>query len=666
MKPASRIAATLAAGWIVATGIGPIARRSWAQDGPRWFARVEVSGTTVRVNDQAILTIRKANGGFKAGERARIAGERIRDAIRDGLEADELRVAVDHEMRSRKVRRTVTRKVPKTVRRKVGKGKNAKVKKVVVQVSRRVRTMVTVRYEVEVEARVLGRGRILAVARGADADAAGVDEPSDLAGAWRRELASALRLPGLSVSSDRQVIPLGERRTIRIGGVARGPIAVRVEGGKASPIGAVLRGGMLTLSGKDLGRDSLVLEREGATARIDIKVQHLAADFLPAAPVSLTGAGIRADALATLVARRAREAVVARPGGQVRLDPEPEAVPSPPPGKARGVPVWVSVEGPDLIPVRRVVVVPLRPGPLRREETKALFFSNDPERFSDFGTLYVGRLDRSPARLLWHHQNGMQSPVWFVVELINDTDAPMRIQAVGADAGPVRDTVWVGYRAASDFLTDFKGDSGVVLDIAPRSRMAVRATRLPSGLSLSGLMQFRVVEGGAPLIRVAADRLGDTLSVPGILANHPVHEALVQEATRLSEHVYTTPQKTLKVHYRVGGRYGMVFLGRAPVERPGGVLDGCYGVFYDIDVELENPTSAPADVRFVLEPAAGLTGGVFLIGNKRVEIPQINLPREKVLERVRLAPGGKRTVRMRTIPLSGSNYPVNIWIRSGR
>ncbi|MFM7322799.1 MAG: hypothetical protein ACKO5K_14960, partial [Armatimonadota bacterium] len=467
-------------------------------------------------------------------------------------------------------------------------------------------------------------------------------------------------------SLDRQVIPLGERRTVRIGGVARGPIALRAEGGKASPVGAVLRGGVLTLTGKDLGRDSLVLEREGATARVDVKVLHYAADFRGAEPVPLTGAGIRADALATLVARRAREATLGRPGATVTLDPAPEKVAPPRPGGDKVVPVWVSVDGPDLIPVRRAVRVPLRSRPLPREETKALFFSNDPERFSDFGTLYVGRVDRSPARLLWHHQNGLQSPVWFVVELINDTDAPMRVQAVGADAGPVRDTVWVGYRAASDFLTDFKGDSGVVLDIAPRSRMAVRATRLPSGLSLSGLMQFRVVAGGAPMVRVAADRLGDSLTVPGILANHPVHEALVQEANRLSEHVYTTPQKTLKVRYRVGGRYGMVFLGRAPVERPGGVLDGCYGVFYDIDVELENPTSAPADVRFVLEPAAGLTGGVFLIGDKRVEIPQINLPKEKLLERIRLAPGATRTVRMRTIPLSGSNYPVNIWIRSGR
>ncbi|MFM7321440.1 MAG: hypothetical protein ACKO5K_07950 [Armatimonadota bacterium] len=228
--------AVLAAWWLV----GAVATGA-PQERSRWFARVEVSGTTVRVNDQAILTIRKANGGFKPGERARIAGERLRDAIRDGLEPDELRLDIDHEMRSRKVKRTVVKKVPKTVRRKVGKGKNAKVKKVVIQVSRRVRTTVTVRYEVEVEARLLGRGRTLAVARGADADAAGVNEPSDLAAKWRRELASALRLPGLSVSLDRQVIPLGERRTVRIGGVARGPIALRAEGGKASPVGAVLR-----------------------------------------------------------------------------------------------------------------------------------------------------------------------------------------------------------------------------------------------------------------------------------------------------------------------------------------------------------------------------------------------------------------------------------------
>ncbi|MGC4044371.1 MAG: hypothetical protein QM758_11285 [Armatimonas sp.] len=101
-----------------------------------------------------------------------------------------------------------------------------------------------------------------------------------------------------------------------------------------------------------------------------------------------------------------------------------------------------------------------------RPEADTLLFSNNPERIEKFQTLYVGRL-KGPARLLYHHQSAMDTDTWFTAELINDGDEPCEVQVVGGDAGPVRDTIWVGYRVASEFFTAHNSDSGMVVVVPP-------------------------------------------------------------------------------------------------------------------------------------------------------------------------------------------------------
>lgn len=634
----------------------------------KWLPKVSIQGNEVRVNQVRILNVRVSNGRLKPSERARISGERLRDAIRYGLTADQLSVDVETDTRRRTVTKTVTRLVDRKVKRRTGKGTNRTLRTVTIQVPKRVRVRTTERYTVETEARIRAMGQIIAVAREPDAEAAGVSKPSLLASRWKKTLAEALSIPGLSVSTRQAVIPVGESRVVRLGGLATGAVAVRAEGGAASPVGFTVRDGALEISGKTIGADSLVLEREGATARVDVRVANYAARSVAVGAVELTGRGIKPEALARLVAQRARESVQALPGAEVRLVPEPKWVRGPAPGRTLNVTVPVEATGPDMIKVRAGIRVPIVSRSLPKADTQALFFSNNPERVLQNQTLYVARLDMPVARLLWHHQNGQGSPFWFVVELINDSDEPVRVQAVGADAGPVLDTVWVGFRAASDFLTDLQTDSGVFLDIAPRSRLALRTLRVGPNLTVSGLMQLRRVAGPGPLVRVGADRIGDPSTVPAPFANSPVPEPLLQDATRLSDHVYPTPSKKLSAKYTVGGRYAFLSIGRAPIEGVDNtrILDGNYGVFYEIAVALDNPTSQPADIRVVFEPAAGLTGAVFEIEGKRVEIPQTRPPTESVLARFRLAPNEKRTIRMRTIPLSGSNYPINLVVRSAR
>jgi hypothetical protein len=60
----------------------------------------------------------------------------------------------------------------------------------------------------------------------------------------------------------------------------------------------------------------------------------------------------------------------------------------------------------------------------------------------------------------------------------------------------------------------------------------------------------------------------------------------------------------------------------------------------------------------------GLTGFVFTVNGRKVEQARTNQPVEPRLVRICLAPNDVRKVRVRTILLPSSNYPVQLTVKS--
>lgn len=630
-----------------------------------WTPRVQLSGPEVRVNDVLVLRVRTPLAGIQPMERARVGAERLRELTKAGLSPSEVRVDIESETHYRMEKRTVTKMVTKTVTRRIKK----KRRKVKVDVPVKVVQNVRVAFEIETEARLLARGKVLAIATPTEAKSAGQPKPSGLVESWASSLRRALAIPGVAVSDEGIIVPWTEKRLLKVSGAARGPVSIQRQSGEGSAVDVQFdaKSGSLVLLGKSVGRDVLVVSREGATTKVTVAVQPYAATVQPPQPVVLTGRGVDGEKVAKLVLASVRASVTPLAGASVKLETDPGAVPPPASGKSLSVPVSFSVTGPEMLPVHQSLKVPVVARTLPPQETNALLFSNNPERIKESQTLYVARLNMGMARLLYHHQNGVGQHLWFVAELINDSDQPSRVQVLGTDAGPVRDTVWVGYRAASDFLTAYNSNSGMILDLPPHSRVAFQAIRFPIELTLSGLFQLRLISGSAPLVRVGADKVGDPTTLGETLRAYPVtnaFQAMVREAEQQTSHIYPKPSVTLTSRHIVGGRWGVFSVGRAPLTNNNNqVLEGNYGVFYDVTVSLENPKSTPAEVKVIFEPAGGLAGAVFLIDGKRVEIPRTNLPVETTLATFRLGPGEKRTIPILTLPLSGSNYPVNLYIR---
>ncbi|MGC4044372.1 MAG: hypothetical protein QM758_11290 [Armatimonas sp.] len=169
----------------------------------------------------------------------------------------------------------------------------------------------------------------------------------ELAESWADLLRKAVKLPGLTVSETGLVVPLKEGRTIKLGGVARGPIVVRSERSDKSPVNVAPdpRTGQILISGDTLGRDVLYVEREGAQIKVDVNVMDYAIRIEHPQPVVVTGEGVSTDKLGRLAMNSLQAAIQPAPGATVKYD----AVEQAPIRRARPRRWWFPLPLPDRI-----------------------------------------------------------------------------------------------------------------------------------------------------------------------------------------------------------------------------------------------------------------------------------------------------------------------------
>ena len=649
------LAATVALGFSISVSAAPVVLQTTSNSTSVWRARAEArpgdrGSGEVYVNDMLVIRLRTTSGSFGPFRRAEIAAARLNSAIGGGLTPNDILVDTKTD---------------------------------------------------PVAPRLKGAGQIIVSVDKTEARASG-SAPAAIVRGWASSLRSALSIRGITASDTDILVPLGESRALRLSGAAKGILNIGSLSGAATlpgdipvsdipepqptprpnPIVALstdsANENLITLQGLAIGRETLTFERDGATVSVTVRVQPYAGQFNTPQTVIVTGRGVAIERVARYATAAALRSATVTPGGVARVQTDSVSVAMPlAPGAQSTVTVPVTLTGPEMIPVSRTVSVPLRNESLPAVPTDNLMYSNDPERVTRFGTLFTARLPvlsptaPSATRLLFHHQSALSQDAWFSVELMNDSDLPATVQVVGGGSGPVRDTVWVGFRAASDFFRDYLADAGMIVEIPAKSRLSLLSTRLPAGMTVSGLMQIRPLTGSLPLVRVSADQPGDARTQSEAWQPSPIlpNEFAPGSSTLaypLSEHIYPQPIKQIETRYEIGGNWAFVGLGRDPLGATQNVerkLYGNYGVWYEITATVHNPTDKPAKARAVFVPSAGLAGGVFLVDGKYVEVPQTNLPKEPLLASYTLAPGETRVIKITTLPLSGSNYPARIVIR---
>jgi hypothetical protein len=520
----------------------------------------------------------------------------------------------------------------------------------------------------ETQAKLLGDGKIIAVASETDAKAAKLVKPHELVGSWRESLQKALTLPGLAASSEEVTIPVKEGRQITFRGAARGPVSIAFQNFEEneSPVRVQLdeKKRTIRLEGVKAGKETLLLTEEGATVKITVMVKKYAAKLDPARTLTLTGQSVTSDFIAPYLEPHALQMIHAEPGATIRVG-KPSTLPTRlKVGTVQNVTLPIAVFGSEMITVERTLTIPVTVKDLPRESRETLLYSNNPERISKAQTLYAARVPPGMVRVLYHHLSNLPTRAVFTAELINDSNQMIQIQVGSTTQEPLADPTFVGFKATTEFFPLLESGTGAIVGIPPGQRIAFVRTELDPELTLSGLAQLRIVSGASPLLRVAVATPDTANLIPSLWQDYSIPPSILSEArstAMVETHVYPNPVQKVSERYQVGGKFAFVSIGRVPIKSvTSNQLDGNYGVLYDITLSLINQTSESEVVNLRFEPSGGLAGGVFLIDGKRVEITRTNMPEETTIATYKLLPREIREVKIRTMPLAGSNYPARI------
>jgi hypothetical protein len=505
-----------------------------------------------------------------------------------------------------------------------------------------------------------------------DDASAGKSAMESLAESWATRLKDALDLPPLEVSDNFVRVPEGGAAKIRIMGSESEKATIDVS---APSVARTTRNGPeLKITGVGLGRATVSVTAGRATENIDVQVLPYAANFPQTINVSVTGAPATKQTVCGSIEGALRTRLQATPTAHWsfgHVDADQIAT-----GSSRSYTVQVWAAGPDAYPSTGPVEVQVKNVGLSPQTDDDLWYSNDPEKVKQPGPLFSASLKTGrSARLLYHHVNGTMQDIFLRVEAINESDKPARIELIPGDSKPEADPVKAGLAAADQFVQNWMYGSGELITLPPQSALPISLRRLSPDETLSGLCSIRLVDGPADiLVRTDAfpplpldDKWKSALfsSTPWReVGTHPLNQ-YDRTPCEASPHIYPNPYTDDRVDYAVGGRFGFLRIGSKPIPRQDsdGVLDGNFGVIYNIRASMKNPTSEATDVELVFQASAGYSGGLFIVNGSYVKTPLLPPKGTARIAKYHLLPGATEQVDITTLPLSGSSYPATLIVR---
>jgi hypothetical protein len=503
--------------------------------------------------------------------------------------------------------------------------------------------------------------QLICIATEADARKVGMTREA-LASRWVSNLRTLFAMPPLSITPTEITVPENESRTITVGGALTSRLSV-ADGDSSIALSAVNHARRaVVVKGKTVGKCLVDVCCEGYKATLVVNVRRYAGKVSRTERVEVTGNPAPEWVLERAASLRAPSAIRVEPGANVSYGKPRVAVNALKPGTCIKATVPVKVSGPGLIPVTLNAPVNVCNKEVPRKPVQGLFYSNNPESVKECGTLFTGLFTpRERARLLYHHQNATGSKMRFAIEIINPGSTTASLHAVSGVTEPIVDTVVVGYLAGQRFVRDYLSNVGQIYEIPAMSRMVLYTDMVGVMQTVSGIIDMQQLSGESLYLRVRADEPGTYLANGMVMDLSP--SAI---PNKLSEEVYPTPTKQVTATYTVGDKWAFIRVGKNAITdaEQKRKLYGNYGVMYNIDVNLSNPSGDAKTIKVLFEPTAGPASGIFLINGQIIGAKFVTPPTEFEVTSIRLQPGESKQVRITTIPLAGSAYPATIIVRS--
>lgn len=482
-----------------------------------------------------------------------------------------------------------------------------------------------------------------------------------LAQKWQTALKTSLTEPTLVLKPSSLLIPVGESRIVKISGTAKGAMTFSDYDGNVLSVLHDEKSGALQISGKQVGDSSFVVRREGVEFNVSVLVRPYAgAVSKHIKETQVTGNPCPKNVLLSAALRALPQALILQPEASYKISSKNIRSPA---KLSRGeygeVKIPVKIYGKDYVPVTQTMILPVQNEALLPEEASYLAVSNHPENISGPGILLeTAVLKNNPIRLLYHHKNVSKNfPFDFLVQVYNPDDKPVSVQYIRGNPAPSKHEISVGKLAANMFFENYTQDIGEIFDVPPKSFVTLYKKQIPRKHILSGILYLRCLTGESLFLQVKAKESFETETAT-------VEPFALSPSARKG--IFPNPEFHLEKVYTVGDKWLFIPVGDTPMfdVESGQKFLGDYGAFYHIYVTLNNPTEKRRKVLFYFEPAGGVASGIFFMDGKKIEINAVNFPYEKKLGDVFLSPFESRMIYIKTMPLSGSYYPVHIVVHS--
>jgi hypothetical protein len=480
--------------------------------------------------------------------------------------------------------------------------------------------------------------------------------PERLAQDWAANLRAQFGRPYLSCPSI--VVPLGENRSASVRGNISGALSVRSETSVVTPTWDPSRK-LVQVFGQQVGRTEIVLTDTNSLLRVPVQSAKYAARLARSLVGGVSGNPATSEEIIRAVKAAVAAALELEPGAWANVKPWIKGDTCLTPDQSTSVPVRISAAGEEYLSYRTRVEVPVRNEQLPPRPVEMLMVSNSPERLLSLGLWYEGELNHArSARLFYHHLNATDARAELVVELWNLGEDAAEVHVIAGSGGPSRDESWAGHRAATVFLGKRAANRGWIVPLRAGTATPVFSQSITPAAVASGAIELRL---SAP----ADLRVRLYLASPR-LTRMPYPITSYSPSPFLGRWQYRQAHREVAARYVVGGDWAFVTIGDQPLagQMAGDRLLGNYGLSYDINIALSNPTEEDARVVLLLEPAGGPARGSLLIDGTPVGASLIAKDSEAELARYGLAPGETREVCIQTMPEGGSHYPVRLVARS--
>ncbi len=308
---------------------------------------------------------------------------------------------------------------------------------------------------------------------------------------------------------------------------------------------------------------------------------------------------------------------------------------------------------------------------------KEFWYSNKPETFRQSGTLFNSSLKMgTPVRMLYHHRNGTNAASILRVIAYNTSPVPAKIAVLMGDGQPDQDPVKTGTDAGEMYFRNMLAGTYEIIEIPAMCKVPLSARNLEENQCMSGLITMNLMEGSADGLVIRAESLPtinqtvnwDNKVDAATSTRKYVPKRIEQMPNPMppSLYVYQSPYRDLNVEYTAGSKKsGVVRVGQTPIASIEGtdLLEGNYGVTYNVVAKLENSLSIAQNVQVAFEASAGYLGCVFIIEGEIVRPTILQTKEERIIATVKLAPNQRKSYSILTMPLGGSSYPATMTFR---